>query len=354
METSSHFAAAEARARSLELGAPAEVALEELRTRCLTFHRRAPQAPTCRRADDPARKQAKELLPQAQELLAGTLRLSQELGSPSAKALAELMRAELEALWQIAQGGIAEAEAASRRAQELGHAAARVERSYRRSDEARLPVYDQASGVSRFDPRTPATLVAKLSCPWPACRHSESYRLEPERATHQLTCPRCQRPFVAYFGELRSLELERSPGRSRYRFRLRELSGELARLELHDWSGASFSVVEGDLLAFLYAPRQQLQGVLNLDTSRVLWLQRGGSCFLASAVFGESAPELQAFRAFRDRVLLASPLGRALVRGYYRVGPLGARCLRRHPPALALSRRVLQAVHLRLVKGGFS
>ena len=64
-----------------------------------------------------------------------------------------------------------------------------------------------------------------------------------------------------------------------------------------------------------------LRGVLDLSSSRVLWVRPVGVCFVATAVYGEGAVELDTFRRFRDVALLPNAPGRLLVAGYYRVGP---------------------------------
>jgi hypothetical protein len=108
-------------------------------------------------------------------------------------------------------------------------------------------------------------------------------------------------------------------------------------------------VARRDLLAFLYNRDQELKAVLNLTSSRVLWTSPPGGCFLATAVYGEGASELDDFRAFRDGVLLPSPSGRALVRAYYSLGPPLARAVRASPLATRATRGALEALrpHLR-------
>lgn len=44
-------------------------------------------------------------------------------------------------------------------------------------------------------------------------------------------------------------------------------------------------------------------------------------CFIASAVYGEAAPETEFLRLWRDRCLMHSWLGRLAVRGYYAISP---------------------------------
>ena len=60
--------------------------------------------------------------------------------------------------------------------------------------------------------------------------------------------------------------------------------------------------------------------------------ERGGFCFVASAVYGDDDhPDVQALRRLRDRVLLGSPSGRRFVSWYYEHGPALSRSLSRSP-----------------------
>lgn len=66
-------------------------------------------------------------------------------------------------------------------------------------------------------------------------------------------------------------------------------------------------------------------------------------CFIATAAYGSvMAPEVRTLRAFRDRVLLALPLGDALVELYYRLSPPLARIIS-DSPALRFAARCLIA-----------
>jgi len=91
-------------------------------------------------------------------------------------------------------------------------------------------------------------------------------------------------------------------------------------------------------------PRSVLRGVLNLNSSRVLWLSPGGPCFVATVAFGAQAPELDVLRRFRDRRLMPTSWGRALVAGYYRFGPSLARAVSSRPWLRASTKDLLAVV----------
>jgi hypothetical protein len=64
-----------------------------------------------------------------------------------------------------------------------------------------------------------------------------------------------------------------------------------------------------------------------------------GGCFIATAAWGDyNHPLVKNLRAFRDRVLLNSSVGREFVRGYYAASPPLARWLSRRPVARAAVR----------------
>ena len=57
------------------------------------------------------------------------------------------------------------------------------------------------------------------------------------------------------------------------------------------------------------------------------------SCFIATAAYEtQNHPDLDTFRAFRDRVLLKHSLGRSLVKVYYLTGPHLAKIVSSYPP----------------------
>lgn len=68
----------------------------------------------------------------------------------------------------------------------------------------------------------------------------------------------------------------------------------------------------------------------------------GGSCFIATASYGNAAhPDVAWLRAFRDEVLLPHPIGRAFIRFYWQVGPLMAKLVRHDGASGRMMRRAL-------------
>jgi hypothetical protein len=155
------------------------------------------------------------------------------------------------------------------------------------------------------------------------------FSFSPRNAEHAYTCVHCANGFTVYFAEVRSVEVRRVGSQRHYAFRLTELSGASTRLDVEDGSAGELQVARNDLLAFLYQPRTVLRGVLNLSSSRVLWLSSTGPCFVATVAFGEGAPQLEVLRRFRDDVL---------VRTYYAVGPRLAQVVRVVPGLHAITR----------------
>lgn len=73
-------------------------------------------------------------------------------------------------------------------------------------------------------------------------------------------------------------------------------------------------------------------------------------CFIATAVYGSyCCQEVETLRAFRDTVLLSRPLGRWLVRLYYRNSPPLAEFLQRHRIARILVRQSILDPFVRIL-----
>jgi hypothetical protein len=193
----------------------------------------------------------------------------------------------------------------------------------------------------------------KLACPQASCHHQSEYSFSPRHSTQEFTCPTCKTPFITFFGTARRTEIEDRAKTKVYRFMVEDLSGKLSRIEFEEASGADFTIAPRDLLAFLYTQDQHLKGVLNLSSGRLLWVRSASSCFLATAVYGDGAAELETFRAFRDRSLLKSALGRRAVDAYYRRGPEWARKVSARPVLKRATRWVLGGVHDVLWRSGY-
>lgn len=337
METEEVKARARSAARHL---APAkEDAAEALRSDALRFFARIPEPPVYRRRDDPLRSGATELVKEGEGLLTRCYQLEEVEPLRPWRAAVE---AHLDALCLVADGRVEAADEAWRRATDLERDATAPLRLWSRSDEAPVEVFDRGSGRSRYDPRPEGTVRAKLACP--TCRKAGDFSFSPRHPTHRFTCAHCAASFTAYFAEVRTVEVQPLGRGRRYLFRVEELTGAQTRVAVDDASAGELQAARRDLLAFLYSPETVLRGVLNLNSSRVLWLRPGGPCFVATVAFGEGAAELDTLRALRDDVLLPRRPGRAFVRWYYREGPGWARWLEGRPLARAATRAMLRAV----------
>jgi hypothetical protein len=69
-----------------------------------------------------------------------------------------------------------------------------------------------------------------------------------------------------------------------------------------------------------------------------------GGCFVATAVFGPHSQEVAVLRRWRDQHLSKFAAGRALIRGYYRVGPMCAAAVLRNPLVRRITGSVLSAI----------
>ncbi|HZA49576.1 MAG TPA: CFI-box-CTERM domain-containing protein [Myxococcaceae bacterium] len=346
MEPEELFAAARARARKLDIPrAPEEAALERLRAESAAWFDQVPEPPLYPRLDDPTRQTAQQLIPAGQELLARCVALSRHEGENKIVAsLVPALEAHLATLCHIAEGRLERAERDWHRAMELERGLERQNRLWVRNDEDPRPVFDQTTRASRYDPGPEPSMTVKLVCPRRNCGAQERFRLSPRYSTHRFECPRCRKPFLGHFGEVRSVEKSSRRGYLRYLFRIVELSGEFAQVQFDERTGVEFPVGRRDLVVFLYDELRELQGTLNLSNGKVLWVRRPDGCFLATAVFGEGAPELETFRAFRDRALLPRRSGRALVRAYYALGPAMAAVVTRSPALRRISRAGLERI----------
>lgn len=73
--------------------------------------------------------------------------------------------------------------------------------------------------------------------------------------------------------------------------------------------------------------------------------ERKGSCFIATAVYGDvMAPEVVSLREFRDSVLKSSLMGRLFIAAYYKVSPPIANWLTTQPRTSRMVRTVLDRI----------
>ncbi|WNG60025.1 hypothetical protein F0U59_38940 [Archangium gephyra] len=339
------FQAAQKRAATIPLPR-AQEAQEQLRAQALALFARIPEPPVYHRAEDPARKAAEALLPDLEKVLALALAVAREAGHWEAtERILAALKAHGEALCHTVGGRLVQAEEAWRRAIELERQA-HPTRALGTKESVVTPVYDRASGASRYDPRQDSVAQVKLICPNTGCKRINDFGFVPGPGTRRYVCPACGTPFLAYFGELRGLEIEHKSSSRRYFFTVDEVRGSgSSRIEFEEASGEEFPVARRDLLVFLYTEARELKVVRNLTNDRLMWISPAGSCFVVTAAFGEGAPELVAFREFRDEVLRRHGLGREFIRVYYRYGPGVAEWVVRRPGVRRGVRGVLKQVH---------
>ena len=344
------FKAAQQRAETMSLPR-AQEAQEQLRAQALALFARIPEPPVYHRAEDPARKAAEALLPELEKVLALALAVARQAGHWEAtERILAALKAHGEALCHTAGGRLVQAEEAWRRAVELERLA-HPTRAIGSKETALEPVYDRTSGASRYDPRQESVAQVKLICPNTGCKRINDYGYVPGPGTRRYVCPACGTPFLAYFGELRGLEIEHKSSSRRFFFTVDEVRGSgSSRIEFEEASGEEFPVARRDLLVFLYTEARELKAVMNQTNKRLMWISPASSCFVVTAAFGEGAPELVTFRAFRDEVLRRHAWGRGFIRVYYRHGPGLARWVVGRPRVRREVRRVLTQVHRVLSK----
>jgi len=335
----------------------AEPELEGLRVEAMEQLALMPEPPAYRRAADPAREAAHARLPAAEALLERALLFQKASAStrfePQARSIAQALEAQILALAAIAQGQILPGEERVEQARIKARAVGELAAAFHRVGAEQAPVYVRQTGVSRYDPHEAEHLEVTLPCPNPGCRKPALYALSTRSPTHRFVCTTCRQPFVGYFGEVRSVEATRNAKAAHYALHIEEVGGRDRRVEFDDASGGTLPVAPRDLVALLYGAGQTLVAVENLSSARVLWIRPKEACFLATAAYGSGAPELDTFRAFRDRALLTRPTGRLLVRAYYLAGPHLARPVAASPRLRRAARRVLEVLRADLSRRGF-
>ena len=102
-----------------------------------------------------------------------------------------------------------------------------------------------------------------------------------------------------------------------------------------DISVTSFGTCKGVAI-----PRSVVDGWCN-QTSGELPEEEDSGCFIATAALSADDPCVQALRDFRDGYLLTNPVGRALVKAYYRLSPPVAEFISDHPALKPVVRTAL-------------
>lgn len=338
-----------AQAKEVQLSLPridlADLAAEQLKADLRDFFERVPEPPAYRRKDDPQLPVTTVLLTEAALLWARILQLEAD---GSLAVWEQALEGHVRAMTLTLTGQLETAEQAWLGALQREKEAGTLRRAWSRSDEIARPVFDKLEGESRYDARPAHALKVALPCP--ACREKDAFEVSARVARHSLRCRRCGVAFEAYLAEVRSFETKPlGRGRRRFSFRLEEPGGLPSRLDFDSLVEGELPAARGDLLAFVYSASRDLKAVSNLSSGRLLWVQPGSLCFIATMAFGEGAVELDAFRAFRDRRLLSRWWGRQFVAGYYRWGPPAARLLGATEASRAVTRGLLKAIHRALV-----
>lgn len=97
---------------------------------------------------------------------------------------------------------------------------------------------------------------------------------------------------------------------------------------------------------------QNIDKFMETQTNPLLQGERAanrGECYIATAVYGSyDAPSVKTLRRYRDERLERSALGRAFVRGYYRISPPLARYFAVDSPLSRATRLLLDAIVRRL------
>lgn len=67
---------------------------------------------------------------------------------------------------------------------------------------------------------------------------------------------------------------------------------------------------------------------------------RDSRCFIASEIYGNTAPETEALRLFRDTRLMTSSVGKLLTSIYYDLSPSIVLLLKKHPTLKRITKRM--------------
>jgi hypothetical protein len=339
-----------ARAEAEQLQAVVSPAgLESMRAEAMQLFEQLPEPPAYRKANDPARDKAGQLVPRATELLSRLLAARKAV--PTDARLPSLVRA--------GRGPPARPGGHLRRESHRGRPpgprglgtrparrrAAAPSSSCRGTRRPRRSTTGDADLALRPAPRADAHRAAVLR--QRGLPQAAAYIRRPALRHAPLHLSVCRKPFTGHFAEVRAggveehrqggpLRAARRAGRRR-----REHPGVRRRLR------GELAVAPRDLVVCSTPGPARWRRLENLTTGHVC-----GS--LPRAVLPghrrirRGRPGADDFRAFRDRALLPSRAGRALVAAYYRIGPRVAPAVRRRPALRRAARAGLEAIRLRI------
>jgi len=189
--------------------------------------------------------------------------------------------------------------------------------------------------------------ATKVMVVCPVCMGQHFYPLSPGYSRN-LICPNKKKAFDVLFAKTRAKNQHSQSRNSRIkvyqmRFILPNKTEELVRFQSH---AQHFELRAGDraLVAYYNGGPKIVQ---NCTVNQYMSFAEG--CFVATAVYGSyEADEVLLLRAFRDRELAVSRLGRMLICLYYVVSPSLVEFLEAFPfakkPAKYLLDRLVKAV----------
>ncbi len=176
----------------------------------------------------------------------------------------------------------------------------------------------------------------------PVCLKQHIFALSPGYST--LNCPKKGRAFDVLFARTRAKNQHAGPRNSGikvYQIRL-ILPDRSEKLVEFRSKATRFELRAGDSAIVAYY-NGKAKIVQNCTIHQFMVSADG--CFIATAVYGSyDADEVRILRAFRDRQLASSRMGRLLIRSYYVVSPPLAEMLELFPSAKKPAKYVLDKI----------
>ncbi|GAB1354415.1 hypothetical protein MASR1M12_31530 [Erysipelotrichia bacterium] len=196
------------------------------------------------------------------------------------------------------------------------------------------------------EPDTSAAEKNEIILPCPNCGKDSIQSYRNGVSSYHLVCNLCLRQFSALLAHVRSKKsrvanrTDYSPTSRNVEVRLRLLDGTEHFLQFHSLSDVELR--SKDFVAFVFCDTTPLSSkiigtlqrlnrpeilspgefahvvwVKNFTINQSFQVQTLRSCYIATAIYGESSKEVAALRSFRDNILLPNPFLRQLVSLYY-------------------------------------